>query len=73
MFLSNFDQIAPLKHGMNINKTEHELHENSNFQWLQLINFYSRKMKFVIKETNESTRILTLDKLSSTEIYILTS
>ena len=66
-------------------KTEHELHENSYFQWLQLISAIPEERKFVIKETHESTtnlivddhhvikssRILTLDKLSSTEIYAI--
>ena len=66
-------------------KTEHELHENSYFQWLQLISAIPEGWKFIIKETHESTtnliihdhhvikgsRILTLDKLSSTEIYAI--
>ena len=66
-------------------KTEHELHENSYFQWLQLISAIPEERKFVIKETHESTtnlivddhhvikssRILNLDKLSSTEIYAI--
>ena len=65
-------------------KTEHELHESSYFQWLQLISAIPEGWKFIIKETHESTtnliihdhhvikgsRILTLDKLSSTEIYL---
>ena len=64
-------------------KTEHELHESSYFQWLQLISAIPEGWKFIIKETHESTtnliihdhhvikgsRILTLSKLSSTEIY----
>ena len=64
-------------------KTEHELHENSYFQWLQVISAIPEGWKFIIKETHESTtnliihdhhvikgsRILTLNKLSSTEIY----
>ena len=63
--------------------TEYELRENSYFQWLQLISAIPEGWKFIIKETHESTtnliihdhhvikgsRILTLDKLSSTEIY----
>ena len=66
-------------------KTEHELHESSYFQWLQLISAIPEGWKFIIKETHESTtnliihdhhvikgsRILTLDKLSSTEIYAI--
>ena len=64
-------------------KTEHELHENSCFQWLQLISAIPGGWKFIIKETHQSitnliiyfrhvikgSRILTLYKLSSTEIY----
>ena len=66
-------------------KTEHKLHENSYFQWLQLISAIPEGWKFIIKQTHESTtnliihdhhvikerRILTLDKLSSTEIYAI--
>ena len=66
-------------------KTEHKLHENFYFQWLQLISAIPEGWKFIIKETHESTtnliihdhhvikgsRILTLDKLSSTEIYAI--
>ena len=65
-------------------KTEHELHENSSFQWLQLISAIPEGWKFIIKETHQSatnliiddhhvikgSRILMLDKLSSAE-YIL--
>ena len=70
------------RHG---HKTEHELHKNSYFQWLQLISAIPEGRKFIIKETYESTtnliihdhhvikgsRILTLDKLSSTKIYAI--
>ena len=66
-------------------KTEHKLHENSYCQWLQLISAIPKGWKFRIKETHESTtnliihdhhvikgsRILTLDKLSCTEIYAI--
>ena len=66
-------------------KTEHELHENSYFQWLQLISAIPEGRKFMIKENHESTtnliihdhhvikdsRVLTLDKLTSTEIYAI--
>ena len=66
-------------------KTEHELHENSYFQWLQLISAIPEGWKFIIKETHESTTnliihdhhvikgstILTLDKLSSNKIYAI--
>ena len=65
-------------------KTEHELHENSNFQWLQVISAIPEGWKFITKETHERTtnlihdhyaikgsRNLTLDKLSSTEIYAI--
>ena len=64
-------------------KTEHELHENSYFQWLQQIKAIPEGWKSIIKGTHESatnliihdhhvikgSRILTLDKLSSTKIY----
>ena len=60
------------------------MHQNSYFQWLQLISAIPEGWKFIIKETHESTtnliihdhhvikgsRILTLNKLSSTEILI---
>ena len=36
-------------------KTEHELPENSYFQWLQLISAILEGWKFIIKETHEST------------------
>ena len=36
-------------------KTEHELHENSSFQWLQLISAIPEEWKLIIKETHEST------------------
>ena len=81
MFLNFFDQMAPLKKGMNLRLNTK--HENSYFQWLQLISAIPERWKFIIKETHESTtnliihdchvikgsRILTLNKLSSTEIY----
>ena len=65
--------------------TEHQRHENSYFQWLRLISAIAEGWKFIIKETHESTtnliihdhhvikgsRILTLNKLSSTEIINL--
>ena len=58
-------------------------YETSYFQWLQLISAIPERWKFLIKKTHESTtnliihdhhvikgsRILTLDKLASTEIY----
>ena len=61
------------------------MHQNSYFQWLQLISAIPEGWKFIIKETHESTtnliihdhhvikgsRILTLDKLSSTKIYAI--
>ena len=66
-------------------KSEHELLENSYFQWLKLISAIPEGRKFIIKETHESktnlivhdhhvikdSRILTLNKLSSTEIYAI--
>ena len=65
--------------------TEHQLHENSYFQWLQLVCAIPEGWKFIIKETHEITtniiiynqhvvkasRILKLDKLSSTKIYAI--
>ena len=64
-------------------KSEHGLYENSSFQWLQLISANPERWKFIITEKNDSktnliihdrhvikgSRILTLDKLSSTEMY----
>ena len=35
--------------------TEHELHENSYFQWGQLISAIPKGWKFIIKETHKST------------------
>ena len=35
--------------------TEHELHENSYFQWGQLISPIPEGWKFIIKETHKST------------------
>ena len=65
--------------------TEHKLHEHSYFQWPQLIGAIPEGWEFIIKETHESatnliihdhhvikgSRILTLDKLSSTKIYAI--
>ena len=63
-------------------KTERELHENFYSQWLQPVSSISEGWKFIIKETHKDTtnliydhpvikgsRVLTLDKLTSTEIY----
>ena len=57
--------MVPLKHEL---KTEHELHENSYFQWLQLISATPAGWKYIIKKTHENTtnlkssRVLTLEK-----------
>ena len=64
-------------------KTEYELDENSYFQWLQVISVISERWKFINKKTYENainliihdyhaikgSRVLTLNKLTSTEIY----
>ena len=63
--------------------TEHELHENSYIQWSKMISAIPEGLKFVIKETHESTTNLIihdyhvikgsriLDKQSSTKIYAI--
>ena len=75
--------MAPLKNGMNLSLNTK--HENSYFRWLRLISAIPEGWKFIIKETHESvtylvihyhhvingSRILTLDKLSPTEIYAI--
>ena len=64
-------------------KREYNLHQNSYFHWVQLINSIPEKWKFIIKKNNEvatnlithdhhlikGSRVITLDKLISTEIY----
>ena len=64
-------------------KRENNLHESFYFQWLQLIDFISQRWKIIIKENYgnainliiydhhlvKSSRVITLDKLTSTEIY----
>ena len=64
-------------------KREHSLHESFYFQWLQLINSIGQRWKVINKEIFESasnviihdhrlvkgSRVITLDKLTSTEIY----
>ena len=64
-------------------KREYNLHQNSYFQWVQLIDSIPEKWKFIIKKNNEvaanlithdhhlikGSRVITLDKLTSTEIY----
>ena len=64
-------------------KREHNLHESFYFQWLQLIDSIPQRWKITIKENYENatnlttddhhlvkgSRIITLDKLTSTEIY----
>ena len=64
-------------------KEEYNLHQNSYFQWVQLIDSIPEKWKFIIKKNNEvaanltthdhhlikGSRVITLDKLTSTEIY----
>ena len=66
-------------------KREYDLHQNSYFQWVQLIDSIPEKWKFIIKKSNEiaanpitydhhlikGSRVITLDKLTSTEIYSL--
>ena len=64
-------------------KREYNLHESSYFKWLQLVDSIPERWKFVIKENYENatnliihdhhlikgSRVLTLDKLTSSEIY----
>ena len=64
-------------------KREHNLHESFYFQWLQLIDSIPQRWKIIIKENYENainliihdhhlvkgSRVITLDKLTSTEIY----
>ena len=64
-------------------RAKYNLHENSYFQWLQLIDSITEKHKFIIKKDYEKatilithdhhlvkgSRVITLDKLTSTEIY----
>ena len=64
-------------------KREHNLHESFYFQWLQLIDSILQRWKIIIKENYENainliihdhhlvkgSRVITLDKLTSTEIY----
>ena len=66
-------------------KTEHKLHKNSYFQWLQPISAIPEGRKFMVKENHESktnliihdhhvikdSTVLTLDKLTSTGIYAI--
>ena len=62
---------------------EYDQYDNSCFQWVQLIYFFPEKWKFIIKNDYENaanlithdhhlikgSRVITLDKLASTEIY----
>ena len=64
-------------------KREYNLHESSCFKWLQLIHSSPERWKFTIKENYENatymiihdqhlikgSRVITLDKLTSTNIY----
>ena len=64
-------------------KREHNLHESFCFQWLQLIDSIRQRWKTIIKENHGNTAnliiqdhhlvkgstVITLDKLTSTEIY----
>ena len=56
-------------------KRECHLHETFYFQWLQLIDSIPERWKFIVKENyenvNKGSRAVTLDKLTSTEIYSL--
>ena len=71
--------MAPLKNGIR----EHNLNQNSYFQWVQLTDSIPEKRKFIIKKNIEvaanfishnhhlikGSRVITLDKLTSTKIY----
>ena len=64
-------------------KREHNLHESVYFQWLQLVDSIPQRGKIIIKENYENatnlniydhhlvkrSRVITLDELTSTEIY----
>ena len=64
-------------------KREHNLHESFYFQWLQLIDLIPQRWKIIIKGKYEDatnlvihdhylvkgSRVITLDKLTSTEIH----
>ena len=65
-------------------KREYNLHQNFYFQWVELIDSIPGKWKFIIKKKNnevaanlitddhhliKGSRVITLDKLTSTEIY----
>ena len=62
-------------------KREYNLHESSYFKWLQLVDSIRGRCKFIIREnyaTNmiihnhhliKGSRVITLDKLTSTKIY----
>ena len=63
-------------------KREYNLRESYYCKWLQLIDFIPERWKFIIKDNFENasliihdhhlikgSRVITLDKLTSTEIY----
>ena len=76
--------MDPLNTGINL-KRERNLHESFCFQRLQLIDFIPQRWKIIIKgnygnATNlaihdhyldKDSRLITLDKLTSTEIYFI--
>ena len=80
MFLNFLVTMDPLNNEF---KREHNLHESFYFQWLQLIDSIPQRWKIIIKENYENainliihdhhlvkgSRVITLDKLTSTEIY----
>ena len=63
--------MDPLNTGMNL-KRERNLHESFCFQRLQLIDSVPQRWKFITKENyGNATNLITLDKLTSTEIYFI--
>ena len=80
MFPNFLVTMDPLNNGM---KREHNLHESFYFQWLQLTDSIPQGWKIAIKENYENginviihdhhlikgSRVISLDKLTSTEIY----
>ena len=50
--------MAPLKNGMSLR--EYDLHQNSNLQWVQLIDSIPEKWKIIIKKTMKLQLILSL-------------
>ena len=59
MFHNFLIMMAPLKKWLKF-KREHNLNQNSYFQWVQLIDSIPEKWKFIIKKTMKLQLILSL-------------